>query len=123
MFKDLFNFCLLQDYCGVVYSSNFCIEILLNMLCDEIVVCNLGFINLFKYINNGEFDLKMFESMVCVVIWMFDNVIDINFYLILEVKVVNLCYWLIGFGLMGFQDVLVSCGISYVSDEVVEFVD
>lgn len=123
IFKDLCNLCSLQQYVGVVYSLNFCIEIILNINKDEIVVCNLGLINLVNYIVDGKLDIVKLEKIVKIVVCMFDNVIDINYYLVLQVQNFNFKYCLVGLGIMGFQDVLYLQYIFYGLDVVIVFVD
>ncbi len=108
---------------GVVHSSNLCTEILLNTSRDETAVCNLGSINLVKHIVDGKLDLVALKSTVTTAVRMLDNVIDINFYPTEEARNSNRRHRPIGLGLMGFQDAIAACGISYASDEAVEFAD
>jgi ribonucleoside-diphosphate reductase alpha chain len=54
---------------------------------------------------------------------MLDNVIDINYYPIPEAETSNMKHRPVGLGLMGFQDSLWHLGISYASDEALEFAD
>ena len=54
---------------------------------------------------------------------MLDNVIDINFYPVPQAEKSNKKHRPIGIGLMGFQDALYKLGISYDSDDAVEFAD
>ena len=122
-FKDPSNIRSPQDHVGVVHSSNLCTEILLNTSGDETAVCNLGSINLLNHISNGELDLEKLEETVKTAVRMLDNVIDINFYPTDEAKNSNHRHRPVGLGLMGFQDVLSACGISYASAEAVEFAD
>ena len=49
--------------------------------------------------------------------------IDINFYPTDEAKNANHRHRPVGLGLMGFQDALSACGISYASEEAVDFAD
>lgn len=122
-FKDPSNVRSPQDHMGVVHSSNLCTEILLNTSEDETAVCNLGSINLPAHIVNGELDTEKLQATVNVAMRMLDNVIDINFYPIPEARNANLRHRPVGLGLMGFQDALFSMGISYASDEAIEFAD
>jgi len=122
-FKDPSNVRSPQDHCGVVHSSNLCTEILLNTSEDETAVCNLGSINLLNHITDGKLDLAKLEETINTAVRMLDNVIDINFYPTEEAKNANQRHRPVGLGLMGFQDALSACGISYASDEGVEFAD
>ncbi|QEG23993.1 ribonucleoside-diphosphate reductase subunit alpha [Mariniblastus fucicola] len=122
-FKDPSNVRSPQDHCGVVHSSNLCTEILLNTSADETAVCNLGSINMLNHITEGELDLEKLEETINTAVRMLDNVIDINFYPTEEAKNANHRHRPVGLGLMGFQDALSACGISYASDEGVEFAD
>ena len=122
-FKDPSNVRSPQDHCGVVHSSNLCTEILLNTSDTETAVCNLGSINMLNHVTDGKFDVEKIEETVSTAIRMLDNVIDINYYPTEEAKHSNQKHRPIGLGLMGFQDALAACGISYASAEAVEFAD
>lgn len=122
-FKDPSNVRSPQDHEGVVHSSNLCTEILLNTSNEETAVCNLGSINLLNHVSNGELDLEKLEETVNTAVRMLDNVIDINFYPTPEAENANRRHRPVGLGLMGFQDALSACGISYSSEEGVEFAD
>lgn len=122
-FKDPSNIRSPQDHAGVVHSSNLCTEILLNTSAEETAVCNLGSINMLAHVKNGEIDLPRLQETVTTAVRMLDNVIDINFYPTEEARNANLRHRPVGLGLMGFQDALAACGISYASQEAVEFAD
>ena len=122
-FKDPSNIRSPQDHSGVVHSSNLCTEILLNTSAEETAVCNLGSINMLNHITDGKLDLEKLEATVNTAVRMLDNVIDINFYPTDEAKNANHRHRPVGLGLMGFQDALSACGISYASEEAVEFAD
>ncbi len=122
-FKDPSNIRSPQDHVGVVHSSNLCTEILLNTSKDETAVCNLGSINLLNHVVDGKLDLAKLEQTVMTAIRMLDNVIDINYYPTTEAETANKRHRPIGLGVMGFQDALAACGISYASERAVEFAD
>ena len=122
-FKDPSNVRSPQDHKGVVHSSNLCTEILLNTSETETAVCNLGSINLLNHVTGGKLDLEKLESTIATAVRMLDNVIDINFYPTDEAKNANQHHRPVGLGLMGFQDAIAACGVSYASDEAVEFAD
>lgn len=121
--KDPSNLRSPQDHVGVVHSSNLCTEILLNTSRDETAVCNLGSVNLKLHIVDGQLDLGMLEETVRTAMRMLDNVIDINYYPTPEARNSNTSHRPVGLGVMGFQDALLSQGISYASMQAVEFAD
>ncbi len=122
-FKDPCNVRSPQDHVGVVHSSNLCTEITLNSSKEETAVCNLGSINLVEHLTLEGIDEKKLASTVQTAIRMLDNVIDINFYPIVETEKANKTHRAIGLGLMGFQDCLNLLGVSYASHEAVTFSD
>jgi ribonucleoside-diphosphate reductase alpha chain len=127
-FKDPSNLRSPQDHCGVVHSSNLCTEILLNTSAEETAVCNLGSINLVNHATTapgarGHMDEKLLAATVRTAVRMLDNVIDINFYPTIEAQNANIKHRPIGLGIMGFQDALYKIGVSYASQEAVQFAD
>ncbi|WP_410498639.1 ribonucleoside-diphosphate reductase subunit alpha [Chitinibacter sp. S2-10] len=122
-FKDPCNIRSPQQHVGVVHSSNLCTEITLNTNDEEIAVCNLGSINLYNHLKNGELDAEKLSRTVKVAMRMLDNVIDINFYPVRKARTSNLKHRPVGMGIMGFQDCLHALRIPYASDAAVEFAD
>ncbi len=122
-FKDPCNIRSPQGHVGTVHSSNLCTEITLNTNEEEIAVCNLGSINLPQHIDEGKINIEQLKGSVKTAIRMLDNVIDINFYPVPQAENSNKKHRPIGLGLMGFQDALYKLGISYDSDDAVEFAD
>jgi ribonucleoside-diphosphate reductase alpha chain len=122
-FKDPSNIRSPQDHMGVVHSSNLCTEILLNTSREEVAVCNLASINLPAHMVDGKLDEERLGKTVKTAVRMLDNVIDINYYPIPEAAASNRKHRPVGLGLMGFQDCLWELGVSYASDEAVEFAD
>lgn len=122
-FKDPCNLRSPQGHVGVVHSSNLCTEITLNTSVDEIAVCNLGSINLVQHINKNGLDTEKLAKTIKTAIRMLDNVIDINYYSVIQARRSNLKHRPIGLGIMGFQDALYKLDISYESDAAVEFAD
>jgi len=86
-------------------------------------VCNLGSINLVKFVGKNGINEELLAKTVRTAIRMLDNVIDINFYPTAEARNANLRHRPIGLGLMGFQDALYAQRISYASPEAVKFAD
>ena len=122
-FKDPCNIRSPQQHVGVVHSSNLCTEITLNTNEEEIAVCNLGSINLFNHLKDGQLDAEKLSRTVKVAMRMLDNVIDINFYPVRKARTSNLKHRPVGLGIMGFQNCLHELGIPYASDAAVEFAD
>lgn len=122
-FKDPSNIRSPQDHAGVVHSSNLCTEILLNTSKEEVAVCNIGSVNLVEHFNGKTLDEIKLAQTVRTAIRMLDNVIDVNFYPIVEAEKANKRHRAIGIGLMGFQDILYMKGISYASHEAIELAD
>ncbi|MDR0788093.1 MAG: ribonucleoside-diphosphate reductase subunit alpha [Gemmatimonadota bacterium] len=121
--KDPSNIRSPQDHAGVVHNSNLCTEILLNTSPDEVAVCNLGSVNLAAHIDHDGLNVERLARTVRVAVRMLDNVIDINLYPIPEARAANLRHRPVGLGVMGFQDALHRLGLSYASEEAVEFAD
>lgn len=95
---------------NVVHLSNLCTEILEITSKDETAVCNLGSINLGKFVvakENGDtsFDFDALGKVVRTAVKYLDRVIDINFYPTDEAKTSNSRWRPVGLGCMGFQDV------------------
>ncbi len=122
-FKDPCNIRSPQNHVGVVHSSNLCTEITLNTNEKEIAVCNLGSVNLTAHIVDGRLDQDKLRQTIGTAMRMLDNVIDINFYAVAKARNANLRHRPVGLGIMGFQDCLHKLGISYASQEAVEFAD
>lgn len=128
---------------GMIYCSNLCSEIAQNMSAMEImpheevkidgetiivektkpgdfVVCNLASLTL------GHIDVKNDEELkhvIRVVVRALDNVIDLNYYPIPYAKITNQKYRPIGLGTSGYHHMLVKLGMSFESEEHLQFVD
>ncbi len=122
-FKDPSNIRSPQDHIGVVHNSNLCTEITLNTMENETAVCNLGSLNLAKFVKNAQFDVELVAYVVPIAMRMLDNVIDINYYPTEDSRRSNLRHRPVGLGLRGFQDALYQLGINFDSDECVKFSD
>lgn len=123
-FKDASNVRSPQDHVGVIHNSNLCTEITLNNEPDkEVAVCNLGSINLGEHIKDGVLSEERIKESVISAVRMLDNVIDLNYYPIVETRNANLRHRPIGLGLMGFQDALYKLGYNFDSEEAVQFAD
>jgi ribonucleoside-diphosphate reductase alpha chain len=89
--------------------------------------CNLGSINLAKFVQPGApgtgFDYEAFRKVIHLALRFLDNVIDINRYPIPETAEISRNNRKIGLGVMGFADALFALGIPYDSEEGVAFAE
>jgi ribonucleoside-diphosphate reductase alpha chain len=122
-FKDPCNVRSPQDHAGIIHSSNLCTEITLNTSSEETAVCNLGSINLSKHINNRQIDKKLLSKTIEQAVRMLDNVIDINFYPVIESRISNLRHRPVGLGIMGLQDVFFQMALPFDSPEAIDLSD
>ncbi|MEG0276761.1 MAG: ribonucleoside-diphosphate reductase subunit alpha [Coprobacillus sp.] len=128
---------------GMIYCSNLCTEIAQNMKAMELlphevieingetivvnktrpgdfVVCNLASLTL-GHINVN--DDKELEHIIKVTVRALDNVIDLNYYPIPYAKITNHKYRAIGLGTSGYHHMLVKLGMTFESEQHLEFVD
>lgn len=122
-FKDPCNIRSPQDHVGVVHSSNLCTEITLNTSKDETAVCNLGSLNIPRFITNKEIEWDELKETIRIAIRMLDNVINLNFYPIPEAKNSNIKHRPIGLGMMGWQDALYLLQLQFDSNEAIDLSD
>jgi len=105
---------------GKIESTNPCGEV--PLLSYE--PCNLGSVNLSKFIkiNNSscEPDWKQLEDVIKIAIRFLDNVIDVNHYIIPEIKAMALGNRKIGLGIMGWAELLIQLEIPYDSENAVQ---
>ena len=82
----------------------------------EIAVCNLGSINLTKYVTSeGKVDYKKLRKNVAIAVKFLDRVIDKNFYPVPEAQNSNNHWRPVGLGLMGWQDMLFQLKLGFES--------
>jgi ribonucleoside-diphosphate reductase alpha chain len=89
----------------VVHLSNLCTEIIEVTSENETAVCNLGSINLARYVVDGQVDYEKLAKNVRLAVRQLDRVIDLNYYPIPSTQASNNRWRNIGLGLMGLQDV------------------
>ncbi len=105
---------------NVIHLSNLCTEILEVTSDKEIAVCNLGSINLSKYVKTGEFDFEQLSKNVQTAMKYLDRVIDINFYPVNKAEDSNNRWRPVGLGVMGLQDVFFKLGLSFDDPKALE---
>ncbi len=88
-----------------VHSSNLCTEIVEVTSHGETAVCNLGSINLAKFVRQGAVDYPALAACVATAIKYLDRVIDLNYYPTAEAAASNARWRPVGLGQMGLQDV------------------
>ena len=109
----------------VVHLSNLCTEILEVTNQDETAVCNLGSVNLSRFVTEGPdgvpaFDFDKLGDVVRTAVPFLDRVIDINFYPTDEAGVSNSAWRPVGLGVMGLQDVIFKLRLPFDSPEALE---
>ena len=82
--------------------------------------CNLGSMNLSKYVINGKFNKEEFKKDVKIAVRFLDNVIDKGNYPLEKITEVVKSNRKIGLGVMGYADMLIKLGLVYGSDEAIE---
>jgi ribonucleoside-diphosphate reductase alpha chain len=105
---------------NVIHLSNLCTEILEVSSNEETAVCNLGSLNLAKYVADGAFDFEKLVKNVRLAVRQLDYVIDINFYTIPQAKTSNSRWRPIGLGIMGLQDVFFQLHLPFDSEEALK---
>lgn len=136
-FRDTANRLNPNKHCGMVYSSNLCMEIIQNMSTSskieekiednkviiqyeagDTVVCNLGAINLGKV-----YTRKDIKRVMPILVRMLDNVISLNYYPIKEAEITSKKYRAIGIGVSNYHYCLVKNDIQWESEEHLKFAD
>ncbi len=114
---------------NVVHLSNLCTEIIEVTSENETAVCNLGSINVARYVRRTvdglvrnereafEFDYEKLRSNVRLAVRQLDRVIDLNYYAIPSTADSNNRWRNIGLGVMGLQDVFFQLRLPFDSEE------
>lgn len=87
------------------------------MVDGEVAVCNLGSINLSRYVKDGKFDIAKIRKNVPIAVKFLDKVIDRNYYPIPEARNSNKTWRPVGLGIMGWQDLLFRLRMPFESDQ------
>ena len=80
-------------------------------------VCNLGSINLAKFVKNGKIDEERLKKVTKLATRMLDNVIDLSDFPVEKVNNTFHNNRRVGLGIMGFADMLYQMRIAYDSEE------
>jgi len=99
-----------------VHLSNLCTEILEVTSNDETAVCNLGSLNLVRFVENGAFDFEKLARGVHVAVRHLDRVIDLNYYAIPQARASNQRWRPVGLGIMGLQDLFFELRLPFDSE-------
>ncbi|HVB05023.1 MAG TPA: ribonucleoside-diphosphate reductase subunit alpha [Acidimicrobiales bacterium] len=102
---------------AVVHLSNLCTEILEVTSGGETAVCNLGSVNLGRFVADGGCDLERLGAAVRAAVTYLDRVVDINYYPTPESAASNARWRPVGIGMMGLQDVFFSLRLPFDSEE------
>jgi ribonucleoside-diphosphate reductase alpha chain len=110
---------------NVIHLSNLCTEIIEVTSDKETAVCNLGSINVSRYVSqnrdsNGAgatFDYDKLRTNVRLAVRQLDRVIDLNYYAIPSTADSNNRWRNIGLGVMGLQDVFFQLRLPFDSEE------
>ncbi len=82
--------------------------------------CNLGSINLSKFVENGKFNFDKYKEVIDIATRFLENVVDANKFPVEQIKNMTRKTRKIGLGLMGFADMLIKLNIPYNSNEALE---
>jgi ribonucleoside-diphosphate reductase alpha chain len=102
---------------NVVHLSNLCTEIIEVTSEGETAVCNLGSINVARYVTDGGVDYEKLRRNVALAVKQLDRVIDLNYYAIPSTSDSNSRWRNIGLGVMGLQDVFFLLRLPFDSED------
>ncbi|MFQ6040884.1 MAG: adenosylcobalamin-dependent ribonucleoside-diphosphate reductase, partial [Candidatus Poribacteria bacterium] len=86
-------------------------------------VCDLGAINLSKFVVNGDVDWETLSRVIRYAVRFLDNVIEATPYFFEENREMQLSERRIGLNTMGLAEMLIRLGIRYGSKKSLEFID
>ncbi len=119
LFKDVINIRHPLRHLGTIIATNPCAEV--PLLPFE--SCNLGSINLSKFIINGKIDWDGLRETISIAVRFLDNVIDVNKLPQDTLIEANRRSRKIGLGVMGLAEVLTKLEIPYDSDDALYLSD
>ncbi len=120
LFKDSCNRKSNQKNLGTIRSSNLCTEIVEYTAPDEVAVCNLASIALPKFVRNGKFDHDKLYEVAYHITCNLNQVIDVNYYPIVEARNSNMRHRPIGIGVQGLADAFLKMRFPFDSDQAKE---
>ena len=100
---------------NVVHSSNLCTEIVEVTSDNETAVCNLGSLNLSRFVKGEGIDFDLINQTVRTAVTYLDRVVDINFYPTESSARSNARWRPVGLGVMGLQDVFFKMDLPFDS--------
>lgn len=123
IFIDTINTANPTPQAGKINATNPCGEV--PLLPYE--ACNLGSVNLTKFVKHKKgiayIDWQHLGSVVKNAIRFLDDVIEVNNYIIPEIKLTTLANRKVGLGVMGWADFLILLEIPYASDKAIHLAD
>lgn len=94
---------------GPIWGTNPCGEIPL----FPYESCNLGYVNLTKFVKNGKFDFDRLAEVTKIAVRLMDNVIDASYFPVREVDEAVRAHRRLGIGAVGWAEVLATLAIPY----------
>jgi len=85
--------------------------------------CNLGSINLAKFVVNGDIDWIDLKETIRIGVHFLDNVVEVNEFPVQKIRDMVSKTRRIGVGVMGFADALFKLGVRYDSEEGIEWAE
>jgi len=116
LFYDTINRTNTCKHLGMIEVTNPCSELPLRYYES----CNLGSIDVSKFVSGNDFDWKRLGEVVKIAIRFLDNVIDAQPYVLREIEEETKKTRKVGLGVMGWHDALLKMGIPYDSGEALK---
>ncbi len=104
---------------GPIQATNVCGEI----PCYPYESCNLGYLNLTKFVKDGQFNFTRLKKVLSVGVRLMDNVIDASWFPVREVEKAVQDHRRLGIGVVGWAEALILMGIAYDSKEAFNFAE
>ena len=117
LYKDAANLKSNQQNLGTIRSSNLCTEILEYTSPDEVAVCNLASIALPMFVEDGNFDHQKLYDVTYKVTYNLNQVIDRNYYPVVEARNSNMRHRPVGLGVQGLADTFIKLRMPFDSEE------